>query len=121
MEQPGDRYAAPEPLRPVQDLVNTVDLEGGSDRLRTPRELTAWARDRPSAPGRDRPDCGEFDEQGLADVLVLREALRDVCSAHAGAEVPAGSSRRSGGCWTPRRCAWRWTRRGPRASCPPPA
>ncbi len=71
----------------MQDLVNTVDLEGGPDLLRTPEELTEWVRDRPSA----GPWCGAFDEQGLADVRVLREALRDVCSAHAGADVPPGS------------------------------
>jgi predicted RNA-binding Zn ribbon-like protein len=81
VEQPGERSPAPGPLRLVQDLVNTVDLEGGEDGLRTPRELAAWAGER----GVEGPG---FDADGLADVLVLREALRDVCQAHTGVDVP---------------------------------
>ncbi|WP_235032636.1 CGNR zinc finger domain-containing protein [Actinacidiphila yanglinensis] len=86
MEQPGERYAAPESLRLVQDLVNTVDLEGGTEELDTPSALTAWVRGRGIAVG-----PRGFDRAGLHDVLVLREALRDVCSAHAGADVPPGA------------------------------
>lgn len=82
VEQPGVRDPAPEPLRLVQDLVNTVDLESGPDELATPDALTAWLRAR----GVDSPDLGA---DGLADALALREALRDVCSAHAGADLPA--------------------------------
>jgi predicted RNA-binding Zn ribbon-like protein len=61
--------------------VNTVDLEDGAEELRTPRELAAWAGER-GVPGPG------FDADGLAEVLALREALRDVCGAHAGADVP---------------------------------
>ena len=83
----------------MQDLVNTVDLEGGPDELTTPEQLTAWVRERgltsigvlggegagaPGAQGR----ALTFDAKALSDVLALREALRDVCSAHAGADVP---------------------------------
>jgi predicted RNA-binding Zn ribbon-like protein len=85
VEQPGDRDAAPESLRLVQDLVNTVDLEDGVDQLGTPGRLTAWVRERGVRVG---PDA---DPRGLADVIVLREALRDVCSAHAGRDVPPGT------------------------------
>ncbi|MEU6852747.1 ABATE domain-containing protein, partial [Actinacidiphila alni] len=84
MEQPGERSPAPGPLRLVQDLVNTVDLEGGTEELGTPQALAAWAGERGvQGPG--------FDAGGLADVLVLREALRDVCQAHTGVDVPAGT------------------------------
>jgi predicted RNA-binding Zn ribbon-like protein len=85
VEQPGVRDPAPEQLRLVQDLVNTVDLESGPDELDTPQALTAWVRGRGIDPGRD------FDAGGLADVRDLREALREVCSAHAGAELPQGA------------------------------
>jgi predicted RNA-binding Zn ribbon-like protein len=85
VEQSGARDPAPEPLCLVQDLVNTIDLEADGDELDTPRALTAWVRGRGIDPGRD------FDAGGLADVLGLREALRDVCSAHAGTEVPPGT------------------------------
>jgi predicted RNA-binding Zn ribbon-like protein len=82
VEQPGDRHAAPQSLRLVQDLVNTVDLEDPeSDALGSPEALTAWAREHGITGG------GGFDWAGLDMVLTLREALRDVCSAHAGTDM----------------------------------
>ncbi len=83
VEQPGDRHAAPARLALVQDLVNTVDFEGGVEEFGTPEELTAWVRGRGIEPDAD------FDADGLARVLELREALREVCAAHAGTDVPA--------------------------------
>lgn len=76
------RDPAPAPLDLVQDLVNTVDLEGGADEWRTPADVSAWAAARGIG-------TGPMDEGGLAGALVLREALRDVCSSHAGEDVPA--------------------------------
>jgi predicted RNA-binding Zn ribbon-like protein len=52
----------------VEALVNTVDLESGSDRLDTPE---------------GRAEFG-VAERDLADVRELRESLRAVCLAHAG-------------------------------------
>ncbi|MBY8876906.1 CGNR zinc finger domain-containing protein [Actinacidiphila acidipaludis] len=86
MEQPGVRDPAPAPLDVVQDLVNTVDLEGGDEGWRTPADLAAWLRARGIVPG--EPDAGT-----LAAAVVLREALRDVCSAHTGVDVPADALR----------------------------
>ncbi|MET8633718.1 CGNR zinc finger domain-containing protein [Streptomyces sp. NPDC004096] len=63
-----DRPPAPGGLALVEALVNTVDLESGSDRLDTPE-------------GRAELGVGE---QELADVRELRESLRAVCLAHAG-------------------------------------
>jgi predicted RNA-binding Zn ribbon-like protein len=85
MEQPGVRAPAPEPLLLVQDLVNTVDLESGTDELRTVAEAAVWARVH-GLSGRD------YDAGALAGVLTLREALRDVCAAHAGTDLPAASA-----------------------------
>jgi predicted RNA-binding Zn ribbon-like protein len=82
VEQPGVRDPAPEALQLVQDLVNTVDLESGTDELRTAEELARWACGR----GLSGRGC---DDGALADVLTLREALRDVCAAHAGTDVSA--------------------------------
>lgn len=84
MEQPGVRDPAPESLRLVQDLVNTVDLEGGSEDLGTAEEAAGWMR-------RQGLSGHGYDAAALADVLTLREALRDVCAAHAGTDVPAGT------------------------------
>lgn len=84
MEQPGVRVPAPEPLQLVQDLVNTVDLEGGSEELRTAGDAAAWA-ERRGLSGRG------YDAGALAQVLALREALREVCAAHAGSDVPAAT------------------------------
>jgi predicted RNA-binding Zn ribbon-like protein len=85
MQQPGERAPAPQPLRPAQDLANTVDLEEGNDQLRTTADLAAFARDHGMG---DRA----FGPQDLADVLELREALRDACQAHTGIDVPDASA-----------------------------
>ncbi|WP_202872703.1 CGNR zinc finger domain-containing protein [Kribbella soli] len=82
--QPGERNPAPEPLVVVQDLVNTVDLELEKDALRAPADLSTFCSDH-GLPGL------RFDRDDLAQVLTLREALRDVCQAHAGVDVPATS------------------------------
>ncbi|TCC62142.1 zf-CGNR multi-domain protein [Kribbella pittospori] len=82
--QPGERTPAPEPLTLVQDLVNTVDLELEQDALMSPADLSAFCADH----GLSGPRFGRAD---LAEVLTLREALRDVCQAHAGIDVPAES------------------------------
>lgn len=93
VEQPGVREPAPEPLRLVQDLVNTVDLEEGADALRTPADLASWARGRGLTPPHRRERDAGFDAEGLARILTLREALRAVCTAHAGADVPPAALR----------------------------
>ncbi|OIJ90167.1 CGNR zinc finger domain-containing protein [Streptomyces colonosanans] len=63
-----DRAPAPGGLALVEALINTVDLESGTDRLDT-------------AEGRTEFGVTEGD---LADVRELRESLRAVCLAHAG-------------------------------------
>jgi len=82
--QPGERTPAPEPLVLVQDLVNTVDLEMERDVLTKPADLSAFCADH------GLPDL-RFDQADLDEVLMLREAIRDVCQAHAGVDVPAAS------------------------------
>ena len=82
--QPGERTPAPEPLVLVQDLVNTVDLEQERDVLMRPADLGMFCADH-GLPGL------RFDSAGLAEVLTLRESVRDVCQAHAGIDVPAAS------------------------------
>jgi len=82
--QPGERTPAPEPLTLVQDLVNTVDLEQEQDALTKPPDLSTFCADH-GLPGL------RFAADDLATVLALREAVRDVCQAHAGVDVPAAS------------------------------
>lgn len=82
--QPGERTPAPEPLVLVQDLVNTVDLEMEQDALTRPAELSTFCADH-GLPGL------RFDWDDLEQVVTLREAVRDVCQAHAGVDVPAQS------------------------------
>ncbi|MEV6969045.1 CGNR zinc finger domain-containing protein [Hamadaea sp. NPDC051192] len=82
--QPGDRAPAPPGLALVQDLINTVDLEMDRDALRTVGGLVEFCADH------DVPLSG-LTESDLRAVLELREALRDVCQAHAGVDVPAAT------------------------------
>jgi predicted RNA-binding Zn ribbon-like protein len=83
MIQPGARTPAPEPLVLVQDLANTVDLEMENDQLRSPADLASFAAEHGLRL--------TFSADDLAEVLEFREALRDVCQAHAGVDVPAAS------------------------------
>jgi predicted RNA-binding Zn ribbon-like protein len=86
VEQPGKRSPAPEPLVLTQDLVNSVDLEMEQDRLRTPADLAELAAEHGLA------DLS-FTVAELSASIELREALRDVCQAHAGVDLPSDAAR----------------------------
>lgn len=83
--------AAPEPLETVRALVNTFDVEDGTEALATPADLQAWLNhlglldDRFTEAGSvDRVTSDE-----LARTVALREALRAALAAnHDGTPVP---------------------------------
>lgn len=77
MREPGGRDAAPGGLRLVQDLCNTNDVEGGRDRLQKRSELVAFGA------VHGLPDL-QVSEADVANFRQLREALRQICQAHAG-------------------------------------
>lgn len=81
MYQPGDREPAPGALRLVQDFLNTTDIEVGREDLSDPAGLTTFCE------AHDLPGLA-FTDADLADLLELRELLRDVCQAHAGVDIP---------------------------------
>jgi predicted RNA-binding Zn ribbon-like protein len=76
-EQPGGRRPAPGRLALVQAFVNTCDIEGGTDALATPEELTRWLR----SAGLVRRDV-RADGPDLTAALELREALRSLLLAN---------------------------------------
>jgi predicted RNA-binding Zn ribbon-like protein len=77
--EPGDRAPAPGPLRLVQRFVNTNDLEGGPELIGDAASLRAWLREHAQL----EPEASVTDaEHGRA--IALREAIRDLASAHAG-------------------------------------
>lgn len=84
MQQPGDRAPAPPELALVQDLANTLDIEGAADSLGTPDDLADFAAEH-GLPGLS------FGPAELDRCRAVREALRDACHAHAhpGTELPA--------------------------------
>ena len=82
---PTSRAAAPEPLGTVQSFVNTVDLEGGADSLDSPEGLASWLVDRGLLDPGER--LGEAD---LRRALEVREGLRTLLQANAGARVSPG-------------------------------
>lgn len=67
--------AAPDPLRLVQELVNTSDHEHGREWLGTPAELGHWLTDR----GLDGDGVGP---KALARARVFRDALRELLIAN---------------------------------------
>jgi predicted RNA-binding Zn ribbon-like protein len=79
LEEPGDRSPAPGPLRLVQLFVNTNDLETGPDLLPDAAALSAWMSDR----GLLDEGAPVTDEEH-ARAIELREAIRELVSAHAG-------------------------------------
>ena len=79
LEEPGDRSPAPGPLRLVQLFVNTNDLETGPDLIPDARALRDWLHDR----GLLAADVPVTDDDH-ARAIELREAIRELVSAHAG-------------------------------------
>jgi predicted RNA-binding Zn ribbon-like protein len=77
--EPGERAPAPGPLRVIQLFVNTNDLETGPDLLPDAAALRAWLLDR-GLLGADEPVSGDDHARAIA----LREAIRELVSAHAG-------------------------------------
>jgi predicted RNA-binding Zn ribbon-like protein len=82
--EPGDRMPAPGPLRLVQRFVNTVDLEDGTELLADPAAVRDWL----AAAGlldRGTPVTSADHRRAVE----LREAIRALAEAHAGApEAP---------------------------------
>jgi predicted RNA-binding Zn ribbon-like protein len=68
--------AAPKPLRIVQELVNSVDLEHGVEWLATPAELQAWLAER-KLDGSERPT-----RRAVERVHELRATLRELLIAN---------------------------------------
>lgn len=68
--------AAPQPLRVVQELVNSIDLENEVEWLGTPEELQAWLGQR-GLDGRERPT-----RAAVKRVHELRLTLRELLIAN---------------------------------------
>jgi predicted RNA-binding Zn ribbon-like protein len=71
---------APGELEQVRAFVNTRQIGHGTERLSDPAALAVWLADRGLAPGAVRATRAD-----LAHALELREALRAMLVAHAGA------------------------------------
>ncbi len=82
---PGDRESKPAPdaLRRVQALINTIDRESGQDRLATASDAAPWlvANDLLAAGDALSPD-------DLAAVIAVREALRALVVHNNGGPIP---------------------------------
>jgi predicted RNA-binding Zn ribbon-like protein len=81
---PGGRTPAPEPLRPVQLFVNTLDIENGVDELSSPEALAAVLAEA----GVGEPDL-EPTAADLRTALDVREGLRALLLANNGVAVDA--------------------------------
>ncbi len=87
MESPwfGDREAkpAPEPLRLVQALINTIDRESGQDRLADPTDAAPWLADNGLL-----PVGATLSDDDRRTVVALREALRALVIHNTGGPPP---------------------------------
>src|SRR5688572_20513031 len=69
--------SSPAGLKLIQDLVNTVDLEDGTEQLAVPEKLGDWLAEHGLA------DPGErFSHDDLARTVAVREALRALLLAN---------------------------------------
>jgi predicted RNA-binding Zn ribbon-like protein len=73
---------APGDLHLVQRLVNSADLEDGTDELADPDALGAWLRAHGLAADGER-----FDAAGLERVIAFREAVRRLLLSHNGGKL----------------------------------
>jgi predicted RNA-binding Zn ribbon-like protein len=73
---------APGDLDLVKSLVNSADLEEGTDELLDPEALGAWLRTHGLA-----EDAARFDAAGLERVIAFREAVRRLLLSHNGGEL----------------------------------
>jgi predicted RNA-binding Zn ribbon-like protein len=73
----GARRPAPPPLDLVEDFINTVDLESGSDELATASALRGWLLDHKLI---QRSET--VDERDRQQAIRLREALRRTAAAN---------------------------------------
>jgi predicted RNA-binding Zn ribbon-like protein len=79
LTEPGERAPAPGPLRVIQLFVNTNDLETGPDLLPDAAALRTWLLEHELL-GAGEPVSGDDHARAIA----LREAIRELVSAHAG-------------------------------------
>jgi predicted RNA-binding Zn ribbon-like protein len=79
LEEPGDRAPAPGSLRLVQLFVNTNDLETGPDLLPDAAALHGWLVERGLLEAAE-----PVTDDDHARAIELREAIRELVSAHAG-------------------------------------
>lgn len=75
----GQRPAAPEPLRLVQDFVNTTWLRTGEDVLTSPAALGEWLATRGLLPA-----PGEVSRADLALAIEVRTTLRELVAREPG-------------------------------------
>ena len=83
------RKPAPGELVIVQGLVNTLDVETGTDEIGTAESLKAWLVRHGLLPSK-----AELSSKDLQTALTLREALRFLLLANNGETVPRISSRK---------------------------
>ncbi|HEY2318889.1 MAG TPA: CGNR zinc finger domain-containing protein [Solirubrobacteraceae bacterium] len=84
------RTSPPHNLQLVIDFVNTLDVEAGVDRTRTPAELSEWLQGQ----GLRSPGERELDAAEHGRAIELREALREVMRGHTHRDEPTQAGRR---------------------------
>ncbi|MGH9185590.1 MAG: CGNR zinc finger domain-containing protein [Acidimicrobiales bacterium] len=80
--EPEGRAPAPDRLRVVQELLNTNDVEAGSDELADPAAAARWFADHGLLDADTR-----LTRRNVAQVIELREALRTLVLANNGEPI----------------------------------
>jgi predicted RNA-binding Zn ribbon-like protein len=83
--EPGARIPAPGDLRTVQQFINSIDIEEGTEEFATPAALGSWLH----AHGLTRRRA-RLDEADLARAVAFRELLRAMALANNGRPLEPG-------------------------------
>jgi predicted RNA-binding Zn ribbon-like protein len=78
-QEPGARPPAPGGLRVIQQFINSLDIEAGTEELSSPKALSAWLHEHGLTPRRAR-----LTTDDLTRARDFRELLRALVLAHNG-------------------------------------
>jgi predicted RNA-binding Zn ribbon-like protein len=78
--EPGNRAPAPDRLKLVQDFINSIDIEEGTEQFHTPGQLKAWL----ASHGLAKPGSRRFTPTDLERARGFRELLRGLAATNNG-------------------------------------
>jgi predicted RNA-binding Zn ribbon-like protein len=83
--EPGNRAPAPDRLKLVQEFLNSIDIEEGTEQFHTPAQLRTWLVNR----GLAKPENLRLTSKDLERARRFRELLRGLAASNNGLRTPS--------------------------------